>query len=210
MNVPNFYVFDNPIIKEKVSKLRDISRKPSEFRKLASEIASLMCYEIFSMTSLKEYTVTTPLEDTTGFDYSNEFTIIAVLRAGLGMVPGFLNIIPDAKIGMVGLYRDHDTLKPVQYYCNLPKNIENDEIIVVDPMLATGGSAIDSINVIKNAGAQNIKFACLISAPEGVENLHNTHPDVPIYTASLDRELNNVGYILPGLGDAGDRIFGTL
>ena len=210
MNVPNFYVFDNPIIKEKVSKLRDISRKPSEFRKLVSEIASLMCYEIFSMTSLKEYTVTTPLEDTTGFDYSNEFTIIAVLRAGLGMVPGFLNIIPDAKIGMVGLYRDHDTLKPVQYYCNLPKNIENDEIIVVDPMLATGGSAIDSINVIKNAGAQNIKFACLISAPEGVENLHNTHPDVPIYTASLDRELNNVGYILPGLGDAGDRIFGTL
>lgn len=210
MNVPNFYVFDNPIIKEKVSKLRDISRKPSEFRKLVSEIASLMCYEIFSMTSLKEYTVTTPLEDTTGFDYSNEFTIIAVLRAGLGMVPGFLNIIPDAKIGMVGLYRDHDTLKPVQYYCNLPKNIENDEIIVVDPMLATGGSAIDSINVIKNAGAQNIKFACLISAPEGVENLHNTHPDVLIYTASLDRELNNVGYILPGLGDAGDRIFGTL
>lgn len=210
MNVPNFYVFDNPIIKEKVSKLRDISRKPSEFRKLVSEIASLMCYEIFSMTSLKEYTVTTPLEDTTGFDYSNEFTIIAVLRAGLGMVPGFLNIIPDAKIGMVGLYRDHDTLKPVQYYCNLPKNIENDEIIVVDPMLATGGSAIDSINVIKNAGAQNIKFACLISAPEGVENLHNTHPDIPIYTASLDRELNNVGYILPGLGDAGDRIFGTV
>ena len=210
MNVPNFYVFDNPIIKEKVSKLRDISRKPSEFRKLVSEIASLMCYEIFSMASLKEYTVTTPLENTTGFDYSNEFTIIAVLRAGLGMVPGFLNIIPDAKIGMVGLYRDHETLKPVQYYCNLPKNIENDEIIVVDPMLATGGSAIDSINVIKNAGAQNIKFACLISAPEGVENLHNTHPDVPIYTASLDRELNNVGYILPGLGDAGDRIFGTL
>lgn len=210
MNVPNFYVFDNPIIKEKISKLRDISRKPSEFRKLVSEIASLMCYEIFSMTSLKEYTVTTPLENTTGFDYSNEFTIIAVLRAGLGMVPGFLNIIPDAKIGMVGLYRDHDTLKPVQYYCNLPKNIESDEIIVVDPMLATGGSAIDSINVIKNSGAQNIKFACLISAPEGVENLHNTHPDVPIYTASLDRELNNVGYILPGLGDAGDRIFGTL
>ena len=210
MNIPNFYVLDNPIIKEKVSKLRDIACKPSEFRELVSGIASLMCYEIFSMTSLKEYSVITPLETTTGFEYSNEFTIIAVLRAGLGMVPGFLNIIPDAKIGMVGMYRDHETLKPIQYYCNLPKNIENDEIIVVDPMLATGGSAIDSINVIKDAGVQNIKFACLISAPEGVENLHNTHPDVPIYTASLDRKLNNVGYILPGLGDAGDRIFGTV
>ena len=209
MNVPNFYVFDNPIIKEKVSKLRDISRKPSEFRKLVSEIASLMCYEIFSMTSLKEYTVTTPLEDTTGFDYSNEFTIIAVLRAGLGMVPGFLNIIPDAKIGMVGLYRDHDTLKPVQYYCNLPKNIENDEIIVVDPMLATGGSAIDAITLIKQHGGKRIKFMAIIAAPEGVRALHEAHPDVQIYIGHIDRELNQDAYICPGLGDAGDRIFGT-
>ena len=210
MNIPNFHLLSNPIVKEKVSKLRDISSKPSKFRKLASDISSLICYEILSTTSLVEYTVTTPLEKTTGYKYSNDFTIVAVLRAGLGMVSGFLNIIQDAKVGMVGLYRDHETLKPVHYYCNLPKNIENDEIIIVDPMLATGGSAIDSINVIKKTGAKNIKFACLISAPEGVENLHNTHPDVPIYAASLDRELNNVGYILPGLGDAGDRIFGTL
>lgn len=206
----NFFVSNHPIVKDKVSLLRNASTDPKTFRSLISDISSFLCYELTSDLELSEYSVETPLEMTTGFKIKDSISLVAVLRAGIGMVTGFLKFIPDAKIGLVGLYRDHESLKPIKYYSNLSKDMKNETVIVLDPMLATGGSSIDSINFVKKEGATKIKFACIIAAPEGVKNLQEMHPDVPIYCACLDRGLNDSGYILPGLGDAGDRIFATI
>ena len=210
-NMEKVHIMTHPLIKHKITMLRMDTTVTNDFRSLVEEITILMGYEALSDLKTTEMEIKTPIEDTVQpvID-GKKLAIVPILRAGLGMVNGMMELVPLAKIGHIGMYSDEETHVPHAYYCKLPPMNDRRLIVVVDPMLATGGSAIDSINVIKNAGAQNIKFACLISAPEGVENLHNTHPDIPIYTASLDRELNDVGYVLPGLGDAGDRIFGTL
>lgn len=204
------YVMNHPLIQHKISILRNQNTGTKEFRELVDEIAALMCYEATRELPLQEVEVTTPISVTkTKILAGKELGIIPILRAGLGMVDGILKLIPTAKVGHIGLYRDPQTLKPVEYYCKLPKDAEEREIIVVDPMLATGGSAVEAIEFIKARGVKSIRFMCLIAAPEGVEKLKKTHPDVDIYIAALDEYLNDHGYIVPGLGDAGDRLFGT-
>lgn len=203
-------VVDHPLVQHKLTKLRDKSTEPKEFRELLSEISSLMLYEVTRNLSTKEVEVETPLGIAKGKVLNNkDLAIVPILRAGLVMAEGMLQILPSAKVGHIGLYRDPETLKPVQYYTKLPEDIDKREVIVVDPMLATGGSAIAAISILKTKGVKNIKFVCIISAPEGIEALKNSHPDVDIYTAAIDERLNDHGYIIPGLGDAGDRLFGT-
>lgn len=204
------FISDHPLIKHKLTILRDKSTGTKEFKELIEEVAMLLCYEATRNLQLKEIKVKTPLEETKGFTlYGRNLAVVSILRAGEGMVGGILNLIPTAKVGHIGLYRDPKTLKPVEYYCKLPNDISEREVMVVDPMLATGGSAIEAISQIKVRGAKQIKFVCIIAAPEGVAALEKEHQDVEIYTASLDSSLNLHGYITPGLGDAGDRIFGT-
>ncbi|PYZ92491.1 uracil phosphoribosyltransferase [Salipaludibacillus keqinensis] len=204
------YVFDHPLIQHKLTYIRDKGTGTKEFRELTNEIAGLMAFEITRELPLREVEVETPVSKAKCKTISGKkLGIIPILRAGLGMVDGILELIPAAKVGHVGLYRDPDTLKPVEYYVKLPKDIEERELIVVDPMLATGGSAIEAINVVKKRGAKNIKLMCLVAAPEGVEEMQKAHPDVDIYLAAMDEKLNEKGYIVPGLGDAGDRLFGT-
>ena len=204
------YVFDHPLIQHKTALMRKKETKPKDFRSLVGEIASLMTYEAARDLPLVDVEIETPMEKTTlKMLKGADMAIVPILRAGLGMVDGMLSILPQAKVGHIGLYRDPETHKPVEYYCKLPADIETRTIFVVDPMLATGGSAIDAINSIKNRGGKNIKFMCIIAAPEGIAALQEAHPDVDIYIAAKDRELNANKYILPGLGDAGDRIFGT-
>lgn len=204
------YVFDHPLIQHKTALMRRKDTKTAEFRKLVSEIASLMLYEASRDLELVDVEIETPMEKTTlKMLKGADMAVVPILRAGLGMVDGMLSILPQAKVGHIGLYRDPETHEPVEYYCKLPADIDKRTIFVVDPMLATGGSAIDAISQIKKRGATNIKFMCLIAAPEGMEALQKAHPDVDIYIAAKDRELNENKYILPGLGDAGDRIFGT-
>ncbi len=204
------HVFDHPLITHKLSIMRRTETGSKDFRELLNEIAMLMGYEVTRDLPTEEYTIETPLEKMQGKRIAGEkFAIVPILRAGLGMVDGLLTLFPVAKVGHIGLYRDPETHLPVEYYCKLPENIESRIVIVVDPMLATGGSAIDAIKLLKDKGVTNIKFMCLVAAPEGVEALQTSHPDVDIYIAALDRELNDHKYILPGLGDAGDRIFGT-
>ena len=204
------YVFDHPLIQHKTALMRRKDTKPKDFRSLVSEIAALMTYESARDLELVDVEIETPMEKTTlKMLKGADMAIVPILRAGLGMVDGMLEILPQAKVGHIGLYRDPETHTPVEYYCKLPADIEKRTIFVVDPMLATGGSAIDAINSIKNRGGKNIKFMCLIAAPEGIAALQAAHPDVDIYIAAKDRELNENKYILPGLGDAGDRIFGT-
>ncbi len=203
-------VMDHPLIQHKISLIRDKNTGSKDFRELVEEIAMLMGYEVTRDFPLKDVEIETPITKTTVkmMDGKN-VAIVPILRAGLGMVNGMLNLMPAAKVGHIGLYRDPETLKPIEYYCKLPVDIEEREVILVDPMLATGGSAIDAITSIKARNARHIKFVCLIAAPEGVKAVTEAHPDVDIYIASLDEKLNEHCYIVPGLGDAGDRLFGT-
>lgn len=202
---------DHPLVQHKVTLLRDENTSSKDFRALVGEIATLMCYEATRDLPLKEIEVKTPITTAKSkIIAGRKLAIVPILRAGLGMVDGMVTLIPGARIGHIGLYRDHDTLQPVEYYCKLPSDIEQRDVIIVDPMLATGGSGIDAISQIKKRNPRSIKFMCIIAAPEGIKALSEAHPDVAVYCASIDERLNEVGYIIPGLGDAGDRIFGTL
>ena len=204
------YVFDHPLIQHKLTYIRDKSTGTKEFRELVDEVASLMAFEITRDLPLEEVEIETPVSvSKSNVLAGKKLGIIPILRAGLGMVEGMLKLIPAAKVGHVGLYRDPETLQPVEYYVKLPSDVEERDFIVVDPMLATGGSAVEAINSLKKRGAKNIKFMCLIASPEGVEVVKEAHPDVDIYIAALDEKLNEKGYIVPGLGDAGDRLYGT-
>ena len=203
-------VLDHPLIQHKLSILRNKDTSTYEFRNLISEIAMLMTYEATRDLPLDDIEIETPVAKTvTKHLAGKKLAIVPILRAGLGMVDGVLTIIPAARVGHIGLYRDPETLQPVEYYCKLPADISEREVFVVDPMCATGGSAIDAITQIKKRGPKTIKFMCTIAAPEGLKALEEAHPDVDIYCAALDEKLNDHGYIIPGLGDAGDRIFGT-
>ena len=207
---PNLRVVSHPLVQHKLTILRDRATPTKMFKELVSEIAMLMAYEATSDIPLEETSVDTPLESTTGRQLSGKkLTLVPILRAGLGMVEGIDRLVPNARIGHIGLYRNHDTLEPVDYYFKVPGDAPERDFFVLDPMLATGGSAAAAVTSLKRAGATRIRFLCLVAAPEGVRRLSSAHPDVLIYAASLDRELNEHGYILPGLGDAGDRLFGT-
>lgn len=201
-------VVDHPLIKQKITKMRDKNTKSREFRECLDEIAMLMTYEVGRNLPLCEVAVTTPVAATVGHKVDGHIFVVPILRAGLGLLTGVLKMIPCARVGFIGLARDEETLKPIEYYCKLPEDKEG-VTIVVDPMLATGGSAVAAISMLKERGLKNIRFMCLVAAPEGVKVMNETHPDVPIFTAALDEKLNEHGYIVPGLGDAGDRIFGT-
>ena len=210
-NLENVRILTHPLIQHKISRLRDKTTGTNEFRKLVVEIAMLEGFEALADLPLKDIEVETPIEKCmTPVIAGKKLAIVPILRAGLGMVDGVLSLVPTAKVGHIGLYRDPETHEPHEYYCKLPSPIEQRTIVVVGPMLATGGSATAAINFIKQHGGKKIKFMCIIAAPEGVIRLHNEHPDVQIYIGHLDRELNKDAYICPGLGDAGDRIFGTL
>ena len=203
-------IMDHPLIKHKIGIIRDGNTGTKEFREMISEIAMLETYESTRDLSLEEVEIETPMAPTTVERLSGKkLAIVPILRAGLGMVSGMQTLIPSAKIGHIGMYRDHETLQPVEYYCKLPADIEERDVFVVDPMLATGGSACDAIEQLKKHGCQHIRFLCIIAAPEGLKKLQETHPDIDITVGALDERLNEVGYIVPGLGDAGDRIFGT-
>ncbi len=203
-------IMDHPLIQHKLSILRSVETSSKDFRELVKEIATLICYEATRDLPLDEVKIKTPVaEATTKMIAGKKLAFVPILRAGLGMVDGVLALVPSARVGHIGLYRDPETLKPVEYYCKLPQDIDEREVIVLDPMLATGGSAIDAISQIKLRGPKSIKFMGIIAAPEGLEALKNAHPDVDIYVGALDEKLNDHGYIVPGLGDAGDRIFGT-
>ena len=206
----NFNLIDHPLVKRDVTILRDASTRPEIFRAAVKRISNILAVEICKDLPVKTIDIETPLEKTTGHMLTHEIVLVPLLRAGLGMVSGFLEIIPDAKVGHIGLQRDETTLQPVEYYYKTPKNIDLAKVLLIDPMLATGGSAAEAINYLKKRGVKNLIFACLVAAPEGINRLLAAHPDVAVYGAAIDRELNNKGYILPGLGDAGDRTFGTL
>ena len=207
---PQLTVVAHPLVQHKLAILRDRATPTKIFKELVDEIATLMAYEATRDLELDPVPVETPLERTTGAQVrGKKLTLVPILRAGLGMVEGILRLVPSARVGHVGLYRNHETLEPVDYYFKVPGDAAEREFFVLDPMLATGGSAASAVSSLKRAGAQRIKFLCLVAAPEGVRRLTEAHPDVTIYAAALDRELNAQGYILPGLGDAGDRLFGT-
>ncbi|WP_271005043.1 uracil phosphoribosyltransferase [Listeria seeligeri] len=206
----NVHVINHPLVQHKLTIIRDKNTGTKAFRELVDEVATLMAYEITRDMELEDTQVETPLQTTTAKTLTGKkLGVVPILRAGLGMQDGILKLIPAAKVGHVGLYRDHDTLEPVEYFVKLPSDVEERLFIVVDPMLATGGSAIMAIDCLKRRGARNMKFMCLVAAPEGVKALQEAHPDVEIYVAGLDEKLDENGYIRPGLGDAGDRLFGT-
>jgi uracil phosphoribosyltransferase len=197
-------------VQHKIGIIRDKNTSVKEFRELVQEIAGLMVYEITRNLSLSEVRVETPVAPATAYTLTGKkLAVVPVLRAGLGMVDGILQIIPNAKVGHIGLYRNPETLNPVEYYCKLPQDIGERDIFILDPMLATGGSAAAAISLVKARGGQKVSLVCLIAAPEGIQKVHETHPDVDIFIAALDHCLNDHGYIVPGLGDAGDRLFGT-
>ena len=203
-------VLNHPVIKHKISILRDKNTGANEFRSIVTEIAMILAYEATEDLSLEEFEIETPIAKTTGYRLAGKKqAIVPILRAGLGMVDGVLEVLPAAKIGHIGMYRNEETLKPVEYYCKLPKDIGNRDILVVDPMVATGGSVNDAIERLKERGCKSIKLLCIIAAPEGIKAIQEKHDDVDIYVAQLDEKLNENGYIVPGLGDAGDRLFGT-
>jgi uracil phosphoribosyltransferase len=207
---PSLSLVRHPLVQHKLTILRDRRTPTKIFKELVDEIAMLMAYEATNDLSLEQMPVETPLEQTTGWQVSGKkLTLVPILRAGLGMVEGILRLVPAARVGHIGLYRDHDTLEPVDYYFKVPGDAPERDFFVLDPMLATGGSAAAAVSSLKRAGASRIRFLCLVAAPEGVRRLTSAHPDISIYAAALDRELNQHGYILPGLGDAGDRLFGT-
>ena len=203
-------IMDHPLIIHKMSLIRDKKTGSKDFRELVKEISMLMCYEATRDLKLKEVEIETPIcTAKTKVISGKTLALVPILRAGLGMVDGMLNLIPAAKVGHIGLYRDPESFKPVEYYCKLPDGIESRDVIVLDPMLATGGSAVAAIDFLKQRGCKNIKLMCLCAAPEGIEVMQKAHPDVDIYCAAVDEKLNDHKYIVPGLGDAGDRIFGT-
>lgn len=203
-------VIDHPLIVHKLTQIRNKNTGTNEFRRIVNEIGGLMVYEITRDLELEDVEIETPLAKMKTKQLAGEkLCVCPILRAGLGMVEGILQLIPSARVGHIGLYRNEETLEPVEYFAKFPNKLEDRLIIVVDPMLATGGSAVSAISLIKKRGGKNIKFVCLVAAPEGVKRLREAHPDVPIYIAALDDHLNDKGYIVPGLGDAGDRIFGT-
>ncbi len=207
---PNLTLLDHPLIRHKLTLLRDRHTTTKDFKQLVNEIAMLMAYEVTKDLPLEPVEVETPLERTPGVQVAGKkLTLVPILRAGLGMVEGIAQLIPSARVGHIGLYRDHETLKPVDYYFKIPSGEQDRAFFVLDPMLATGGSAVAAVTTLKHAGAQRIRFLCLVAAPEGVAAMLAAHPTVPVYAAALDRGLNAKGYILPGLGDAGDRLFGT-
>lgn len=204
------HVVNHPLIKEKMTHLRDKKTQPRNFRRLLDEIAQLLLFEVTRDLPLRETKVTTPLVETTGYELAvSGITVVPILRAGLGFLDAVLDLIPEARVGHIGLTRDEETLEPIKYYCKIPKD-KDAEIILIDPMLATGGSAAAALSMLKEEGYKHFRFMCLVAAPEGVELVNKEHPDVPIYTAALDDHLNEHGYIVPGLGDAGDRVFGTV
>ncbi len=210
MNENQIHIMTHPLIQHKISMMRDYRTGTNEFRKLTEEVATLMGYEALRDLPLEDVEVTTPIETCmTPMISGKKLAIVPILRAGLGMVSGILALVPSAKVGHIGLYRDHETHEPHEYYCKLPDPIELRTIVVLDPMLATGGSAVAAVDFIKQHGGRKIKFMCIIAAPEGLKRLTETHPDIQVYVGHLDRELNADAYICPGLGDAGDRIFGT-
>lgn len=203
-------ILKHPMIEHKISILRNEKTSTKEFRELISEVASILCFEALKDASLKEEKIKTPITTTSGyFIDENQYAFVPILRAGVGMVDGVLTLMPNAKIGHIGLYRNEKTLEPVEYYCKLPKNIEEKTVILLDPMLATGGSGSAAISMLKKRGVKKIKFLCVIAAPTGIKKIKTDHPDTELYIAKVDEKLNDIGYIVPGLGDAGDRIFGT-
>ena len=207
---PNLVVLDHPLIQHKLTVLRDRRTSKKKFKELVDEIAMLMAFEVTKELPLEEVEIDTPLERSRQWRLKGKkMTVVPILRAGLGMVDGVVRLMPSARVGHIGLYRDHDTLQPVDYYFKIPAGAEEREFVVVDPMLATGGSASAAVTFLKQRGARAVRFMCLVAAPEGVRRMLEDHPDVPVYTAALDRELDENGYIRPGLGDAGDRLFGT-
>lgn len=203
-------IMDHPLIQHKIGFIRRKETGTKDFRQTISEIAMLICYEATRDLKLGDVEITTPICATTAKELSGKkLAVVPILRAGLGMVDGILNLIPAAKVGHIGLYRDPETLKPVEYYCKLPADCAEREVFVVDPMLATGGSSVAAIQMLKDRGCKNVHFMCIIAAPEGIRAMEEAHPDVDMYVGALDEKLNDHGYIVPGLGDAGDRIFGT-
>ena len=204
------HVVNHPLIKEKMTHLRDKKTAPRNFRRLLDEIAQLLLFEVTRDLPIREVPVTTPLAETTGYELAiSGITVVPILRAGLGFLDAVLDLVPEARVGHIGLTRDEETLQPIKYYCKIPKD-KDAEIILIDPMLATGGSAAAALTMLKEDGYKHFRFMCLVAAPEGVELVNKLHPDVPIYTAALDDHLNEHGYLVPGLGDAGDRVFGTV
>ncbi|WP_252501939.1 uracil phosphoribosyltransferase [Sporosarcina sp. Marseille-Q4943] len=204
------HVFDHPLIQHKLTHIRDVNTGTKEFRELVDEVATLMAYEITRDLPLTEVEVETPVQTAkSNVLAGKKIGIVPILRAGIGMVDGILKLIPAAKVGHIGLFRDPDTLQPVEYFVKLPSDVSEREFILIDPMLATGGTAVEAVNSLKKRGAKNIRFMCLIAAPEGVKVFTEAHPDIDVYIAALDEKLNEKGYIVPGLGDAGDRLFGT-
>lgn len=206
----NVQIMDHPLIKHKISYIRQENVGSRDFRAVVGEIAALMCYEATRNLKLQDVKIKTPICETVGQELSGKkMAVVPILRAGIGMVDGILNMIPAAKVGHIGLYRDPETFEPVEYYCKLPADCDEREVFVVDPMLATGGSSVAALQMLKDKGVKNIRFMCIIAAPEGVERMTKAHPDVDLYIGALDDHLNEQKYIVPGLGDAGDRIFGT-
>lgn len=204
------FVMDHPLLAHKITYIRNENVGTKEFREVITEIAQLICYEATRDLKTRDVKIKTPIAETVGKELAGKkLAIVPILRAGIGMVDGMLSLIPTAKVGHIGLYRDPETLEPVEYYCKLPADCDEREVFVVDPMLATGGSSTAAIRMLKEKGVKNIRFLCIIAAPEGVERMQKEHPDVDIYIGALDEKLNEHGYIVPGLGDAGDRIFGT-
>ncbi len=204
-----FKILEHPLIKVKLSRMRNVDTDSRDFRSNLVELSQFMAYEVTKDFETKQFPIKTPLKQTKGYKLKDQIVLVPILRAGLGMVDGFKNMIPAAPIGFIGLYRNKKTLKPVQYYCKMPDSIKGAQVILLDPMLATGHSAAEAITIIKKYKPKRIKFVCIVSCPEGVNVITKAHPDVEIYTASLDEKLNKKGYIEPGLGDAGDRIYGT-
>lgn len=206
----NFNLIEHPLVKRDISILREVSTPPEIFRAVVRRISIILAVEMSKNFEISQIEIDTPLEKTEGCKLNQSIVLVPVLRAGLGMVNGFLEVMTEAKVGHIGLQRDEETLQPVEYYFKIPKDINNSKVILLDPMLATGGSATEALKYLKNKGAEECSFACLVAAPEGLKKIEQDHPEVRIYSAALDRELNKKGYILPGLGDAGDRTFGTL
>jgi uracil phosphoribosyltransferase len=209
MNLQNVIIIDHPVIQTKLTELRDYTSEHRKFRALLDEIASLMVYEVTRDWPTTTKPVQTPLERTTGKVLARRVTLVPILRAGLGMAGGVLRLLPEARMGHLGVYRDEKTLEPISYYQKLPPDIASTEVLLIDPMLATGGSATGAVSILKKSGVNSVRFVCLVAAPEGIATFHRAHPEVPIFCAAVDRQLNEKGYILPGLGDAGDRLFGT-
>mgnify|MGYP001977115012 CR=1 FL=1 len=205
----NLRVFEHPLVHDKLSRARNAATQPAQFRRLLNEIAGLMTYEVCRELRTARTTVRTPMCETSGLILDEPVTLVPILRAGIGMTDGILALLPEARVGHIGLYRDEDTLEPVEYYAKMPPDVAEGVVLLVDPMLATGGSASAAVTLLKKRGCRRIRLICLVSAPEGVARLEKDHPDVLVYSACLDESLNEDGYIVPGLGDAGDRLFGT-